>query len=245
MENILEVKGLTKRFGEVYAVNDISFELRRGEILGILGPNGAGKTTTMHMLLGLTTPSSGDIKIFGLHPDKDREEILGRINFSSSYVSLPYSLTVRENLMVFARLYGVRDKKTKIAELMRLFEIEDIKNATIRTLSSGQITRVSLAKSLLNDPEILLLDEPTASLDPDIADKTRKLLSDKKDRDNISILYTSHNMKEMEDLCDRLIFLDHGRIITSGTPKDIIKNFGGVTLEEVFLKIARKSEAQA
>lgn len=244
MENIIEVRGLTKCFGDVCAVKDISFELRRGEILGILGPNGAGKTTTMHMLLGLTTPSSGDIKIFGLNPEKNREEILGRINFSSSYVSLPYSLTVRENLLVFARLYGVKNKKAKIDELMRLFEIENIKNELIRKLSSGQITRVSLAKSLLNDPEILLLDEPTASLDPDIADKTRRLLSDRKDRDNISILYTSHNMKEMEDLCDRLIFLDHGRIITSGAPKDIIKDFGGENLEEVFLKIARKSTVQ-
>jgi ABC-2 type transport system ATP-binding protein len=244
MENIIEVRGLTKCFGDVCAVKDISFELRRGEILGILGPNGAGKTTTMHMLLGLTTPSSGDIKIFGLNPEKNREEILGRINFSSSYVSLPYSLTVRENLLVFARLYGVKNKKAKIDELMRLFEIENIKNELIRKLSSGQITRVSLAKSLLNDPEILLLDEPTASLDPDIADKTRRLLSDRKDRDNISILYTSHNMKEMEDLCDRLIFLDHGRIITSGAPKDIIKDFGGENLEEVFLKIARKSKVQ-
>ncbi len=239
MEDVIETRGLTKRFGDIYAVKDISFELRRGEILGILGPNGAGKTTTMHMLLGLTTPSSGMIRILGLDPDKDREEILGRINFSSSYVSLPYSLTVRENLLVFARLYSVKDKKEKIAELLRLFELESIKDEPIRKLSSGQITRVSLAKSLLNDPEILLLDEPTASLDPDIADKTRRLLSEKKDRDGVSILYTSHNMQEMEDLCDRLIFLDRGRIVASGVPTDIIKKLGGETLEEVFLKIAR------
>jgi len=240
LENVIETTGLTKRFGDIYAVNDISFELRRGEILGILGPNGAGKTTTMHMLLGLTTPSSGKIRILGLDPDKNREEVLGRINFSSSYVSLPYSLTVRENLLVFARLYSVKNKKEKIEELLSLFELESIKNDPIRKLSSGQITRVSLAKSLLNDPEILLLDEPTASLDPDIADKTKRLLAEKKNRDGTSILYTSHNMQEMEDLCDRLIFLDHGRIVASGVPADIIKKFGGETLEEVFLKIARK-----
>jgi len=242
MENVIETTGLTKRFGPVCAVEDLSFELRSGEILGILGPNGAGKTTTMHMLLGLTTPSSGQIRILGLNPDKDREEILGRINFSSSYVSLPYSLTVRENLLVFARLYGVKDKKEKIAELLRLFELEPIRDEPIRKLSSGQITRVSLAKSLLNDPEVLLLDEPTASLDPDIADKTKRLLSRKKDRDGTSILYTSHNMQEMEDLCDRLIFLDHGRIVASGVPADIIKKLGGETLEEVFLKIARAGQ---
>jgi len=244
MENVIEARGLTKCFGEVCAVQNIDFELRRGEILGIIGPNGAGKTTTMHMLLGLTTPSSGEIKILGMDPNKDREEILGRINFSSSYVSLPYSLTVRENLLVFARLYSVKNKKEKIAELLSLFQLESIKNVPIRKLSSGQITRVSLAKALLNDPEILLLDEPTASLDPDIADKTRRLLSDKKDRDGTSILYTSHNMAEMEELCDRLLFLDHGRIIASGLPEDIIKKFGGENLEEVFLKIARKEQAQ-
>ncbi len=243
MENVIEARGLTKCFGEVCAVQNIDFELRRGEILGILGPNGAGKTTTMHMLLGLTTPSSGEIKILGLDPDKNREEVLGRINFSSSYVSLPYSLTVRENLLVFARLYSVKNKKEKIAELLSLFQLESIKHEPIRKLSSGQITRVSLAKAMLNDPEILLLDEPTASLDPDIADKTRRLLADKKDRDGTSILYTSHNMKEMEELCDRLLFLNHGRIIASGLPEDIIKKFGGENLEEVFLKIARAKKA--
>ncbi len=243
MENVIEARGLTKCFGEVCAVQNIDFELRRGEILGILGPNGAGKTTTMHMLLGLTTPSSGEIKILGMDPDKNREEVLGRINFSSSYVSLPYSLTVRENLLVFARLYSVKNKKEKIAELLSLFQLESIKHEPIRKLSSGQITRVSLAKAMLNDPEILLLDEPTASLDPDIADKTRRLLADKKDRDGTSILYTSHNMKEMEELCDRLLFLNHGRIIASGLPEDIIKKFGGENLEEVFLKIARAKKA--
>ena len=244
MKNVIETRGLTKCFGKVCAVEDLSFELRSGEILGILGPNGAGKTTTMHMLLGLTTPSSGEISILGLDPEKNREEILGRINFSSSYVSLPYSLTVRENLLVFARLYGVKDKKQKIEELLTLFELESIRNEPIRKLSSGQITRVSLAKSLLNEPEILLLDEPTASLDPDIADKTKKLLTEKKTKEGTSILYTSHNMQEMEDLCDRLLFLDHGRVVASGLPSEIIKKFDGETLEEVFLKIARKAQAQ-
>ncbi|MBI5493006.1 MAG: ABC transporter ATP-binding protein [Deltaproteobacteria bacterium] len=239
MNAIAEVLGLTKLFGHVRAVDDVSFKMYEGEILGLIGPNGAGKTTTLQMLLGLTTPTSGEIRIFGLELGSNREEILASVNFSSSYISLPYSLTVRENLMVFARLYGVKRPKDRIDELLRIFEIEGLKNTPARRLSSGQITRVCLCKALLNSPRILFLDEPTASLDPDIADKTRKLLKKIKDEKGLSILYTSHNMKEMEEMSDRIIFMDRGRVIAAGRPEDIKKEFKGEDLEEVFLKIAR------
>ncbi|MDO8427151.1 MAG: ABC transporter ATP-binding protein, partial [Deltaproteobacteria bacterium] len=194
MTPIAEVRGLTKFFGHVRAVDNISFGMFEGEILGLIGPNGAGKTTTLQMLLGLTTPTSGEIRIFGLELASKREEILSNVNFSSSYISLPLSLTVRENLTVFSRLYGVKRPKERIDELLRIFEIEGLKNTPVRRLSSGQITRVCLCKALLNSPRILFLDEPTASLDPDIADKTRKLLKRIKEEKGLSILYTSHNM---------------------------------------------------
>ena len=181
---IVEVKGLTKIFNSLKAVDNISFEMYPGEILGLLGPNGAGKTTTLQMLLALTTPTSGDIKIFGLDLQYHREKILQSVNFSSSYVAMPYSLTVMENLMVFARLYNVKNPQSKILELLKDFESEYLKDRAVRNLSSGQITRVCLIKALLSDPKILFLDEPTASLDPDISDKTRRLLKKiKKEKD--------------------------------------------------------------
>ncbi|MBI5599485.1 MAG: ABC transporter ATP-binding protein [Deltaproteobacteria bacterium] len=242
METVVEARGLTKEFNGFRAVDNISFDILRGEIVGLLGPNGAGKTTTLHMLLGLTTPTAGDIRILGRNLEKDREEILSRVNFSSSYVSLPYSLTVWENLSVFAGLYGVKRPGEKLKGLIKTFEIEDIKDSATRKLSSGQITRVSLAKSLLNDPEVLFLDEPTSSLDPDMADRTRKLLKDIKEKKGLSILYTSHNMKEMEEMCDRIIFLDRGKILAEGRPSEVMREFKGASLEEVFLKIARKEK---
>lgn len=239
MDAIVEVRGLTKDFNGFMAVEDISFDCRRGEILGLIGPNGAGKTTTLQMLLGLTTPTSGVIRIFGLDMDSHRQEILSRVNFSSSYISLPFSLTVRENLMVFARLYGVASPKRRIEELLGIFEIGALKDTPVRRLSSGQITRVCLCKALLNSPEVLFLDEPTASLDPDIADKTRKLLKKIKDERSISILYTSHNMKEMEEMCDRVIFMDKGRVIETGAPEEIKRKHKGADLEDVFIMLAR------
>ncbi|MGB9894081.1 MAG: ABC transporter ATP-binding protein, partial [Candidatus Saccharicenans sp.] len=175
---LLQVKNLSKSFNSFQAVKKVSFELYPGEILGLLGPNGAGKTTIIHMLLGLTLPSSGEIRIFGLNPAKprQREKILKRMNFSSTYVAMPYSLTLRESLMVFARLYGVRKPREKIDFLVEQFDLKEVANRPVRTLSSGQMTRLNLAKAFINDPEILLLDEPTASLDPDIADRTRTYL---------------------------------------------------------------------
>ncbi|MEK6684327.1 MAG: ABC transporter ATP-binding protein [Nitrospirota bacterium] len=239
IHSVVEVRKLTKRFERVTAVNEISFEIYQGEILGMLGPNGAGKTTTIQMLLGITTPTSGQIRILGLDLDRNREEILAQVNFSSSYVSLPQSLTVWENLRVFAQIYHVRNYREKIDRLLSVFEIAPLRDTVTRKLSTGQLTRVSLAKALLNDPKILFLDEPTASLDPDIADKTRLLLKTIRAQSGLTILYTSHNMREMEEMSDRIIFLNKGEIISTGTPAEIVKRFEGEDLEEVFLKIAR------
>jgi ABC-2 type transport system ATP-binding protein len=241
MNKLVEVEGLTKTFNHVRAVDDISFDIYEGEVLGLLGANGAGKTTTLQILLGLTTPTEGTVRLFGMEMKDKREEILKRVNFSSSYVSLPYSLTVYENLQVFAMLYEVKDRKPKIMDLLRTFEIEDLKDKPVRRLSSGQVTRVCLAKSLLNDPEVLFLDEPTASLDPDIADKTRRLLKDITKDKGVAILYTSHNMSEMEEISDRVIFMDKGRIAACGSLSDIKRQFNSENLEEVFLRIARKT----
>jgi len=239
---LLSVKDLSKSFNSFQAVKKVSFELYPGEILGLLGPNGAGKTTIIHMLMGLTSPTSGEISIFGLNPAKprQREKILTRMNFSSTYVAMPYSLTLRESLMVFARLYGVKKAKARINELLEQFELKEVADRPVRTLSSGQMTRLNLAKAFINQPEILLLDEPTASLDPDIADRTRTYLLEMKRTKRMAIFYTSHNMQEMEQISDRLLFLHHGEIIARGTPEDLIARFRGEDLEDVFLKVARE-----
>jgi ABC-2 type transport system ATP-binding protein len=236
---IVEVRNLIKTFNETVAVAGVSFDLYQGEILGLLGPNGAGKTTIIQTLLGLTTLDSGRIRILGLDLKDHQEEILQQVNFSSAYVALPQSLTIGENLKVFAQLYGVRNVKEKIKEVLRLFEMEELEGKLTRHLSSGQLTRVCLAKSLLNSPKLLFLDEPTASLDPDIADKTRVLLKQVCKQTGLTILYTSHNMREMEEMSDRILFLHRGRITASGTPKEVVHLFHGQDLEEVFLNIAR------
>ncbi len=241
-EPVVEVNGLTKVFKSFKAVDNVSFDIYPGEILGLLGPNGAGKTTIIHMLLGLTTPASGDINVFGFDLKKNREKIIQDVNFASSYVSMPNSLTVKENLKVFARLYKVKKKEKRISELLKIFEIEAIEDKLVRHISSGHQTRLNLAKALINNPKILFLDEPTASLDPDIADKTRSLLKSIKKNRNLSILYTSHNMKEMEEMSDRIIFLHKGRIIAEGRPEEIIRDFRRKNLEEVFLKVAREEK---
>ncbi len=239
MRSVIEVKNLRKVFGKTTAVDGISFSVEQGTITGLLGPNGAGKTTTIQMLLDIITPTAGEIHVLGLPLHTYREEILGQINFSSPYVSLPLNLKVMENLLTFARLYGVKNPRKKILELAEFFEITDLLPKLTVTLSTGQITRVNLTKALLNDPKLLLLDEPTASLDPDIADKTRKLLKKIQKERGITMLYTSHNMAEIEELCDRIIFLQKGRIVDDGTPSLIIKKYGRKDLNEVFLHIAR------
>jgi ABC-2 type transport system ATP-binding protein len=238
----IKVKDLTKVYDGTTAVDRVSFEVSEGEIVGLLGPNGAGKTTILQMLLGTLVPTSGQIEILGLPLDRHREEILRQVNFSSTYVSMPNSLTVTENLMVFARLYGISKPQQRIEELLKVFEIESLQKKLAGTLSTGQLTRLCLAKALLNRPKILFLDEPTASLDPDIADKTRKLLKEIRLNSQVTILYTSHNMQEMEEMCDRIIFLNKGMIIAVGTPKELIDQFGKETLEEVFLKVAREED---
>ncbi|MCG3112283.1 MAG: ABC transporter ATP-binding protein [Candidatus Manganitrophus sp. SB1] len=238
---VVEVSRLVKAFNGFVAVNDLSFSIETGEILGLLGPNGAGKTTLIQMLLGLITPTAGEIRILGLDLRRHREEILSQVNFSSTYVSLPTSLTVRENLTVFAKLYGIRKPERRIDELLEIFEIKRLKKTLTRHLSSGQLTRLSLAKALLNHPKVLFLDEPTASLDPDIADKTRRLLKSIRDQSRLTLLYTSHNMKEMEEISDRILFLHQGRILASGTPAEIVRRFAEKNLEDVFLKVARGS----
>jgi ABC-2 type transport system ATP-binding protein len=237
--HIVEVDCLTKSFNGVTAVNEVSFSVREGEILGFLGPNGAGKTTLIQLLLGLITPTSGSIHILGMDLKSHRETILGQVNFSSSYVSMPTSLTIWENLMVFAKLYGVPNPADRINTLLTVFELDRLKKSLSRHLSSGQLTRLSLTKSLLNRPKVLFLDEPTASLDPDMADKTRTLLKTIRAEDNTTILYTSHNMKEMQEISDRIIFLNGGKIIAVGTPKEVLHRFEEDDLEALFLKVAR------
>ena len=222
-EIVLEVKNLVKDFGGFLAVNNISFEIKKGEIVGFLGPNGAGKTTTVMMLLGITKPKSGEIKIFGEDLEQNLEKILGKINFSSAYTSFSGRITVLENLRVFSYLYGVSNARQKIQNLLEDFELVNLKNKLVGNLSSGQTTRLNLCKAFINDPELLLLDEPTASLDPDIAKKIREFLLKKREEKNISILYTSHNMEEITQMCDRVIFLNHGEIVVSDTPLNLTK----------------------
>ncbi|MDE2041318.1 MAG: ABC transporter ATP-binding protein [Patescibacteria group bacterium] len=249
MTPIISVKNLVKRFGrdgrEITAVDNLSFDIQGGTITGLLGPNGAGKTTTIQMILDLIAPTSGSIHIFGLDMRHNRQEILGKVNFSSPYVSLPSNLKVWENLYTFARLYGVRDIKGKIDELADFFAIRDLLPRMTSGLSTGQLTRLNLTKALLNDPKLLLLDEPTASLDPDIADRTRKLLVRIKNERGLTMLYTSHNMEEIEEICDRVIFISKGKLRDDGRPKELVAKYGRKDLNEVFLTIAREGTETA
>jgi ABC-2 type transport system ATP-binding protein len=238
---VLHVSHLRKQFGDFTAVDDVSFSIQPGEILGLLGPNGAGKTTTIHMLLGLITPTAGSIQVFGMDLATHREQILQQVNFSSTYISMPLALTVEENLWVVARLYGLSDIKRRVDEIVKKLEMDEFRHKITRKLSSGQVTRLTLAKAILTEPKILFLDEPTASLDPDIAHKIRGLLKEERRSAGLSILYTSHNMREMEEMSDRIIFLQRGKIVAEGTAREIVARFGQADLEEVFLKIARES----
>lgn len=241
-EVILDCRELTREFDGVRALDRFSFQLHRGEVLGLLGANGAGKTTAMNCLLGLTLPTSGDIHVFGKELHRHRIEILRRANFSSAYTSLPGNLLVWQNLLVFALIYGVKDPKSKIASLLELLEIPHLRNRVTGQLSAGESTRVNLCKAFLNDPELLMLDEPTASLDPDIADKVRKVVRKVQRERHIGILYTSHNMRDIEEVCDRVIFLHKGRIVCEGTPQQIVERSSSSSLEDVFIKIARDGE---
>ena len=236
----VEVRDLRKVYRDITAVDGISFVLEAGSVTALLGGNGAGKTTTIAMLMGLVVPTSGQARVFGADMTRDRHQVLHRINFESPYVDVPMRLTVRQNLEVFARLYGVRDIKGRIAEIADEFRLTELLDRPYGKLSAGQKTRVSLAKSLLNEPELLMLDEPTASLDPDTADWARSKLDTYRRSHAATIVLASHNMAEVERLADRVIMLEKGRIIADETPAALIKRFGRSNLEEVFLAIARR-----
>ena len=236
----LEVKNLEKKFQNFTAVNNINFLINEGKTLGLLGPNGCGKTTTIGMLLGLIKPSRGEILINGENFEKlNREKVLSKINFASPYVELPKKLTVKENLEIYGRLYGIEYLSERIIELSKDLNLSSFINKKTGELSSGQKNRVSLAKSLINKPEILFLDEPTASLDPDIGDYVRKYIEEYKSKNRITILLASHNMKEVERLCDEVIMMKEGKIVDRGTCKSLIDKHGRNNLEDTFLKIAR------
>ena len=236
---IVEVRQLTKRFGDFTAVDQISFEIQPGETIGLIGPNGAGKTTTFQMLLTVVTPTAGTIHMFGLDLMKHRETILRQVNFSSTYISMPYALTVEENLRVTGKLYSLPDITRRIDDVVKKLEMDDVRHKLTRKLSSGQMTLLTLAKAVLTEPKILFLDEPTARLDPDIAHKIKAFLKEYRDTSGLSMLYTSHNMREMEEMSDRIIFLQHGKIVAQGTAREVIDQYGQDDLEQVFLKIAR------
>jgi len=236
---VIRVEGLTKRFDRVTAVDSIDFTVDAGSTTALLGGNGAGKTTTLAVLLGLLIPSAGTVRVFGEDMVRDRHRVLGRMNFSSPYVDLPRRLSVRENLTVYAHLYGLNDPAGRIRTLARELEINEFLNRPFGDLSAGQQTRVALAKALLNEPDLLLLDEPTASLDPDTGDWVRAYLEAFRARAGATILLASHNMAEVERLADRVLMMRTGKIVDRGAPADLIERYGRRTMEEVFLDIAR------
>ncbi len=241
----IAVAQLAKSYNGAVAVAGIDFTCAQGEVLGLLGGNGAGKTTTIAMIMGLVTPSAGSVHVLGVDMARERHKVLGRINFESPYVDMPHRLTVRQNLTVFAGLYGVVDVKARIAELASDLDLADVLDRPSGKLSAGQKTRVALAKALVNEPELLLLDEPTASLDPDTADWIRTHLEEYRKRRNAAILLASHNMAEVERLCDRVIIMKKGRIADQGVPADLVARYGRANLEEVFLDVARGTELLA
>ncbi|MFQ3622185.1 MAG: ABC transporter ATP-binding protein [Acetobacteraceae bacterium] len=239
MEIAIRAEGLAKRYGEVRAVEALSFTLGRGETLGLLGGNGAGKTTTIALLLGLLIPDAGRIAVLGHDMATDRFAALARMNFSSPYVALPHRLTVRENLTVYGHLYGVRGLRARIARLAEELDLAPLLDRPAGELSAGQKTRAALAKALINTPEVLLLDEPTASLDPDTADRMRGWLERYRAETGAAIVLASHNMSEVERLCHRVLMLKRGRVVDEGAPASLVARYGRDDLEQVFLDIAR------
>ena len=242
----IEIINLSKKFNDIYAVNKINFTIGTNKTVGLLGPNGCGKTTSIGMMLGLIKPTSGEVKIKNKNIDTiDRNELLNIMNFASPYVELPKKLSVKQNLEIYGRLYGVENLSSRISELTNDLDLKDFLNKKTGELSSGQKNRVSLAKSLINKPEILLLDEPTASLDPDIGDYVRSYVQSYKSKNQVTILLASHNMAEVERLCDSVIMMKNGKIIDQGTSKEIINRHGRTNLEETFLKIVRSEDEVA
>lgn len=221
------------------AVDSVTFSVAKGSVTALLGGNGAGKSTTIGMIMGLILPSSGTVAVLGADMARERHRVLHRINFESPYVDMPHRLTVRQNLLVFAKLYGVPDPRDRVGELAATLALTEFLDRSAGKLSAGQKTRVALAKALINRPDVLLLDEPTASLDPDTADWIRSRLEDYRKQWDATILLASHNMAEVERLCDRIVFLDRGRILEDGTPADLLRRFGRQSLENVFLDVVR------
>ncbi len=241
---ILEVKNLRKKFGNFTAIEDISFEVEEGEILGFLGPNGAGKSTTIYCILGLIEPDEGEIKIFGKDLKIHRSEIMIDVGYASAEYNLPWNLSIWENLLIYARLYEVANAKQRITELLDIFEMSHLKNKVTRDLSTGLRARANLCKSLLNKPRLLLLDEPMASMDPDVVDKGIRLLQQIQKEEGMTVLYTSHNMWEIEEVANNVIFINHGKIVASGTPleltKQVLKQSGEANLRDVFIHLSRE-----
>ena len=239
-ENIIEVKKLNKIYDKIIAVKDLSFVINKGKIIGLLGPNGCGKTTTIAMILGLVKPTSGEVIIKRKNIEKERINLLEKMNFISPYVELPKKLTVEENLKVYAGLYGVKNVNKKISELVNELRLNKFLKKKTGELSSGQKNRISLAKALINDPEILMLDEPTASLDPETGDFVRSFIEHYSSKTNVTILLASHNMNEVERLCDSVMMMKDGIIVDTGKSQELISRHGRKNLEEVFLKIVRE-----
>jgi ABC-2 type transport system ATP-binding protein len=240
IEVTLRIEGLTKDYGSVRAVQEVSFSIEPGKVVGLLGPNGAGKTTTINMILGILAPTKGIIEIFGKNLKDHRSEISKAINFAAVYAHMPANLTVRQNLRVFGLLYGVRDLRERIDLLLQEFDLEKFADTKAGLLSSGEASRLNIAKAMINRPRLLLLDEPTASLDPSISRLIRERIREYVGETGTAILWTSHNMQEIEAVCDRVLFLSHGRILLSGNPKTLPSEHNKKDLDELFITVARE-----
>lgn len=238
---VLRVRDLRKQYGATLAVDGVSFEVRRNEIVGLLGPNGAGKTTTINMILGVLEPTSGSIQVQNMDIDRSRSRVLERVNFAAVYAPLPGNLTVAQNLRFFGLIYAVPDLAARMEELLEQFDLRAFRNVKCGVLSSGEQTRVSLAKAMLNRPSLLLLDEPTASLDPAIAREIRTKIREYAAVGETGVLWTSHNMYEVQDVCDRVLFLSHGRILLEGDPRTLPATHGEETLEDLFITVANET----
>ena len=239
-EKILSAKNLRKAYGTLVAVDGVTFDVGRGEIVGLLGPNGAGKTTIVNMVLSVLQPDEGTVRIGSMDLATQRSQAVARTNFAAVYAPLPGNLTVAQNLEIFGRLYGVEDLRTRIRELLKFFSLEEFQNKKCGVLSSGEQTRAGLAKAMLNRPELLLLDEPTASLDPAVADDIRTRVREFVAGGKSGVLWTSHNMVEVAEVCDRVLFLSHGKVLLEGDPQTLPSRYGKKTLEELFIAVARE-----
>ncbi|SYZ72574.1 Heme ABC transporter ATP-binding protein [Candidatus Zixiibacteriota bacterium] len=237
---ILKISGLTKEYGTLKAVDHISFSVHSGQIVGLLGPNGAGKSTTINMILGILQPTDGTVEIFGRDLSKNRSAISRELNFAAVYAHMPPNLTVKQNLRLFGHLYGVKNVNDRIGELLQEFDLEKFASSKAGVLSSGELSRLSLAKAVINRPKLLLLDEPTASLDPSIALSIREKIKEYVDKTGTAVLWTSHNMREIEAVCDEVMFLSHGHILLSGHPRTLPLDHGKKDLEELFIAVARE-----